>query len=294
MQAGRRTGAHLAAAANSRRAWHGPWPAALFPLSLSSVQKYPRGSGGLAPRLQHQMPAPASKRIAALDIARTAALAGMFAFHFRYDLVMFGLLPPEVTGSFLFYWHARLVAGSFLFLAGLSLWLGHGHAIRWPAFWHREIKLVSAAALVSAGTFLALPESWVFFGILHAIALCSLLALPFLRSPAPLTLAVGLAFMAASFYLPDWAQWNHPALRWIGLQTQPTLTVDLEPLFPWFGPFLLGLGTGQLLGTFWPRLQPPQTRLSGALAWPGQHSLAIYLIHQPVLLGLIWTYLQLR
>lgn len=225
-------------------------------------------------------------------MARTLALIGMITFHFRFDLVMFGILPPGIAATSLFYWHARLVAGSFMFLAGLSLWLAHGTAVNWPAFWRREGKLAAAAALVSVATYIALPNSWIFFGILHSIAVSSLLALPFLRVPAPLTLAAGLAVMVASYWLPEVAQWNHPGLRWLGLQTVPTSSMDLEPLFPWFGPLLLGLGTGRLLGPLWPRLARPQTRLTRALSWPARHSLMVYLVHQPILMGLIWGALQ--
>lgn len=238
------------------------------------------------------MPAQTSNRLALIDIARTLALIGMVAFHFRFDLVIFGILPPAVTATALFYWHARLVAGSFLFLAGLSLWLAHGAGVRWPAFWHREAKLAAAALLVSITTYFALPNEWIFFGILHSIALGSLLALPFLRLPAPLTLAAGLAVMVASYHLPELAQWNHPGLRWIGLQTLPTPSMDLEPLVPWFGPLLLGLGTGRLLAPLWPHLARPQTRLTRALSWPGRHGLILYLIHQPILMGLIWVWLR--
>ena len=232
-------------------------------------------------------------RLALIDIARTFALLGMIAFHFRFDLVIFGLLPPDVTTSALFYWHARLVAGSFLFLAGLSLWLAHGSGLRWPSFWRRLAKLTAAAALVSAATYLALPQAWIFFGILHSIALGSLLALPFLRAPVAVTVITGAAVMAAAPLLAPVLQWNHPVLRWIGLQTLPTETMDLEPIFPWFGVLLLGLGLGKLLANHWHRLHLPPSRALRLLAWPGQHSLAIYLIHQPVLMALIWTYVQI-
>ena len=234
-----------------------------------------------------------AQRLVLIDMARTLALLGMIAFHFRFDLVMFGLLPPEILATGLFYWHARLVAGSFLFLAGLSLWLAQGTALRWPSFWRRLAKLAAAAALVSAATWLALPQAWIFFGILHSIALGSVLALPFLRAPALLTLTTGAAVMAAAPVLAPILQWNHPALRWIGMQTLPTETMDLEPVFPWFGVMLLGLGCGRLLADHWHRLHLPASRVWHILAWPGRHSLAIYLIHQPVLLGLIWTYVQI-
>ena len=240
------------------------------------------------------MPSPTPNRLALIDIARTLALLGMIAFHFRFDLVIFGHLPPQTTATAFFYWHARLVAGAFLFLAGLSLWLAHGEGVRWPAFWRRQAILITAAALVSLATFFALPEAWIFFGILHSIALGSLLSLPFLRLPAALTLASGAAIMIGATVLPPILEWNHPGLRWIGLQTLPTNTMDLEPLFPWFGVLLLGLGFGRLMRPIWPGLHLPDRPITRALAWPGQRSLAIYLLHQPFLMGLIWTCGQLR
>lgn len=235
-------------------------------------------------------------RIAALDIARTLALLGMAAYHFIYDLQMYGLIPPDFAVSGWLYWHARVVASSFLGLVGVSLWLGHGQGVRWPAFWRRWAKVATAAVLVSLGTRIALPESWVFFGILHAIALFSLLALPFLRLPWPVTGAVAAAVIWASYTLPNEAM-NAPLLRFVGLHTQPTWTVDFEPVFPWFAPVLIGLALGRLgsgLGVWsWLARWPAQPgRMTRALAWPGRHSLILYLLHQPILFGLIGLYAQ--
>jgi uncharacterized membrane protein len=229
-------------------------------------------------------------RLLALDIARTAARLGMVAFHLVFDLQMFGLLPYGTTAEPFFYWHARIVAGSFLALSGVSLWLAHGTIIRWPAFWQRWIRLAGAAALVTAATYAAFPDFFVYFGILHCLALSSLVGLAVLRLPALAIAAIGLAIIVASYHLASPA-FNAPALRFLGLATEPALTVDFEPIFPWVGPFLLGLAAGKLASrlNLWPQIALPSTRLTRALAWPGQHSLAVYLLHQPVLLGLIWV-----
>ncbi|MBL8563890.1 MAG: DUF1624 domain-containing protein [Gemmobacter sp.] len=228
-------------------------------------------------------------RLWILDTARTMALLGMVLFHFTYDLEMFGLLAPGTASGGFFWYHARAVAGSFLALAGVSLWLAHGQGIRWPGFWRRWLKLAAAAALVSLATRLAMPEVWVFFGILHAIALFSLIGLAFLRLPAVVTLALGLGIILASPHLAQALQWNTAALRFLGLGTLPSYTVDFEPVFPWFGPFLLGLGLARLAEP----LRPALARLTGPgwLAWPGRHSLAIYLLHQPLLIGLLQLWL---
>ncbi len=236
-----------------------------------------------------------SQRIAALDLLRSAALLGMASYHFVYDLQMHGLVPPGFAVQGFFYWHARTVASTFLLLAGLGIWLSHGAGIRWPAFWRRMAKVGGAAALVSVTTYIALPDWWIFFGILHCIALGSLLALPFLRLPALVTLAAGAFVVWASYALATPAM-NAPLLRFIGLHTIPTMTVDFEPLFPWFGPILIGLGLGRLGSAFglwdWLRRWNAPAWLR-ALGWPGRHSLAVYLLHQPILFGLVglwaWT-----
>ena len=229
-------------------------------------------------------------RIWTLDVARTAALLAMASYHFTYDMQLFGLVPPGTAVSGFFYWYARAIAGSFLFLAGLGLWLAHGQGIRWGAFWRRWGRIAAAAALVSVATWFALPGWFVFFGILHSIATASLLGLAFLRLPALLVAGAGVAIIAAAYVLPPLVQLNHPWFFWIGLHTVPVMSVDLEPLIPWFGPFLLGLAAGRGLAPLWPRLA--QVGGPGWLAWPGRHSLVLYLLHQPVLFGLVWLWVR--
>lgn len=235
------------------------------------------------------------ERLALIDVARTVALLGMGIFHLAFDLELFGHLAPgtTVTGGWAVF--ARLVAGSFLFLSGVSLVLAHGVAIRWPGVWRRLGKLAAAAALVSGGTYLAFPQAFVFFGILHSIALCSLLGLALIRLPWAVLLALALGVVlvdqrvALDMFNPRW-------LAWTGLGRVAPLAVDFVPVFPWFGAFLAGMGAAKLaaLSGFWDfagRINAgPWLR---RLAWPGRHSLIIYLVHQPVLIGLVWAGTQL-
>jgi uncharacterized membrane protein len=224
-------------------------------------------------------------RLLGLDLARTAALVAMVAYHFTYDLDIFGLIPRGTATSGWFWWHARLTAGSFIFLAGVSLWLAHGAGIRWPAFWRRFGKIAAAALLVTIVTYFALPGLTIFYGILHSIAVSSILGLAVLRLPALATLALAAACAALPY------AFTHPAfdglMVWTGLGPTRPVTADFLPLFPWVAPLLAGVAAGKLANRFnlWPRLAPTGTPLLNALAWPGQHSLAIYLIHQPILIG---------
>lgn len=234
-------------------------------------------------------------RIPALDIARTGALGAMVLFHFVFDLEMFGYVPQGTSTTGIWRALAVATAGSFLFLAGAGLWLSHGHAIRWRAFARRFAIIAGAAALVTIGTYVAFPDAFVFFGILHAIALCSLFGLAALRSPA---LAIA-ALAIAVFYAPDYLSgptFNAPYWWWTGLQTVPLQTVDYEPIFPWFAPFLAGLAASKLATQtgLWARLTtsaPP--RAARLVSLPGRYSLLIYLVHQPILIGLFWIFTQL-
>ena len=146
-------------------------------------------------------PAIKSNRIEALDLARGFALAAMAVYHFAWDLEFFGYAPPGMTALGGWKLFARCIASSFLFLVGVSLFLAHAQRIRWPGFLRRLAMVAGAAAAISVATYFAVPGAFIFFGILHQIALASLLGLAFLRLPALLTLAVAAAVIVAPTFL---------------------------------------------------------------------------------------------
>lgn len=233
-------------------------------------------------------------RLPLIDVARTVALVAMAVFHLGRDLDVLQVWPPGSTFTPGWMWSARLIAGSFVFLAGVSLWLAHGQAIRWNSYLRRLGLLIAAAAAVSIATYFTFPGAWVRFGILHSIAASSVIGLAFLRLPALVTLAAGVAVLwigaTTTTPLPP------PLSLWLGLAPASVPMMDWEPLFPWTGPFLLGLGAAKLAQSTGAleRLRGwPTSPLWHRFGWPGRHSLVIYLIHQPILVGAIlgWVWL---
>ena len=128
-----------------------------------------------------------------MDIARGLAILAMIVFHFVRDLEMFQVIAAgtTLTGGWAFM--ARAIASSFLFLVGVSIVLAHPEQTRWAAF-GREFLIISAAALlVSLASWAAMPERFIYFGILHAIAFASVLGIVFVRTSAWVAAAVAIA-----------------------------------------------------------------------------------------------------
>lgn len=234
----------------------------------------------------------ATPRIIALDLARTVALAAMAIFHFGFDLETFGYLQPGRMVTGFWYYFPRGVASSFLFMVGLSLWLAHGRGVRWRPFMKRLAQICAGALVVTIGTYFAFGRSFVFFGILHTIAVSSLIGLAFLRLPPILTLVAALGAYLAPQFLAN-GQFDIIWLVWSGLTTFRVYSVDFIPTFPWLAPVLAGIAVGKIMDGrgYWLKLRstiPPGTAMRW-LALPGQHSLLVYLIHQPILIALVWA-----
>jgi uncharacterized membrane protein len=133
-----------------------------------------------------------------------------------------------------------------------------------------------------------MPREFIFFGILHSIAVAGVIGLAFLRLPWPVTMIAAILVLLAPQFIAS-PVFDEPLLRWLGLSSITPATLDFEPVFPWLSPFLAGMALAQIalpsfaksaLAAWRPRHAP-----SLAFAFAGRHSLAIYLIHQPLIFG---------
>lgn len=218
-----------------------------------------------------------ARRVPLLDLWRLAAMCLMLAYHALWDLEHFGVLPAGLSTR---PWALALryvCGGSFILVSGAAV--GHSRA---PA--RRGLTVFAAGLLVSGVTaLLGLP---VYFGILHLLGSCMLLyALPGPRRalrPTGEAAAVCAALFALGTLLTSRARVDITWLYPLGLRKEGFYSADYWPLLPWGFLFALGVCLGPGLA----RLRQP--RLSRAAAWVSRHSLAVYLLHQPLLYGLGW------
>ncbi|MEO8936928.1 MAG: heparan-alpha-glucosaminide N-acetyltransferase [Burkholderiaceae bacterium] len=252
------------------------------------------------PRKKSAIPLPvASARIDAVDVARGIAITMMIAYHFCFDLTFYHwaawamLDDPRWIG-----WRSAIVT-SFLFVVGVSLALRDARdhakpgASAWfdRAFVHRWAQIAAAAALVTAGSALLFPQSFIYFGVLHfvAVALWVCRRAPRLGGWA---IVLGCAMLVIGNFVSS-PIFDPRTLNWIGFATTKPITEDYVPLFPWLGVVLVGCGAGALWAHRGFRLSPRTAAawegwpvaLRRMLATMGRRSLTIYLAHQPLLLG---------
>ena len=232
----------------------------------------------------------AGQRLDRLDALRGLAIVWMVVFHFCFDLNHFGWLQPRQNFYADPFWTLQRTAivSLFLFCAGMSQAVALHAGQSWPRFWRRWLQIAGCAVLVSAGSAWMFPGSWISFGVLHGIALMLVLtrlAGPRLSGPALLALG-GLLVLLPVFVAHPF--FDSRPTNWVGLVTHKPVTEDYVPLLPWWGVMLWGLAAGRWIL----RVRPGWLAgaMSGAgrpLAALGRWSLTFYMLHQPVLLGLL-------
>jgi len=231
-----------------------------------------------------------------VDLLRGCAIVLMVLYHLVFDLNYFAVYDIRVSSGF---WLAvaRLSASLFLLLVGLSLTLSHSKArllgqveIYFSRLLKRSAWILGLALVVSVVTYLFIGRGFIVFGVLHLIGISLLLAYPFLRMHRA-NFIFGLLFILLGIYLQNIIV-GFPWLLWLGIAPAGFYSVDYFPVFPWFGVILVGMGLGSLLyPCYRRRISIPDfagSSLVRALSFLGRNSLAVYLVHQPVLIALFY------
>lgn len=235
-----------------------------------------------------------SPRLVPIDALRGVAMLWMTVFHFCFDLDYFRWWEQDFLHDPRWVWQRTAIVSLFIFCAGISQAVAHQQGLGWPRFWRRWWQIVACAGLVTLGSWLMFPRSFIYFGILHGVALMLLVA----RLTAgwgtwlwPLGLAAVLAPMAVqALLLGGLSQWvpllDARTFNWLGLVTRKPFTEDYVPLLPWLGVMWWGLASGDWLlrcRHHWLTISLP--RYATPLVEMGRWSLSYYMLHQPVMIG---------
>jgi uncharacterized membrane protein len=231
-----------------------------------------------------------ASRFREIDATRGIAILMMIVFHTLFDLNFFMIVPVNVSTGF-WRWFAMATASLFLLVVGISLVISHARSAAYLSglrlvrkFLYRGAGIFALGLLVTLATWLYLGEGFVIFGILHLIGLSVMLSPLFFRF-GRYNILLGLLCIAAVFFIG-----TIPAAVWLlplGIYPASFMSVDYTPLIPWFGVVLIGMGAGEILYSGGiRRFEAPHLKgpAAGFLAFIGQHSLIIYLVHQPVII----------
>ncbi len=230
-----------------------------------------------------------STRIWEIDFLRGLAIILMVGYHLLYDLGDFAGVEKFLifstdltTPGWLIAQH--LFAGLFVFISGISSNFSRNN-------FRRMLKYLAVALLITAATYLFDPESAIVFGIIHCLAFSVLIYGFFFKNSRPLTCLVwGIAIVLLSAFLPSLEKISALRTNWLlplGLHRPDFASFDYFPLIPWTGIFLVGAAVGSWLYISKKSLLPSTLRPT-FVNWCGRNSLYIYLLHQPVIMGILY------
>lgn len=238
-----------------------------------------------------------SPRYDSVDALRGLAMVWMTVFHFCFDLSHLGFWPQNFRADPFWTSQRTVIVSLFLFCAGLGQAIALHQGQGWPRFGRRWLQIAGCALLVSAGSFVMFPHSFIHFGVLHGMAVMLLIA----RCTAGWgrwlwlagLVAVALPSVAHQLLAGAWADaapwFNGRALNWLGLVSRKPFTEDYVPVLPWLGVLWWGLAAGQWAMAagrgHWLGWRVPQGLQPLALL--GRWSLSYYMVHQPVMIGLL-------
>ena len=232
-------------------------------------------------------------RIWELDALRGVCILCVIVVHFLFDLSFFGGLDLTLPAWYVFI--QEYGGAIFVVLSGVCVTLG-SRSVR------RGLIVFGAGMLITAVTYgmyrlgMSGPDVVVKFGVLHLLGLCMLLYPLFRKLPPAALACIGLLFAVIGFAVRGVTVQTH-LLFPFGLMYEGFTSSDYFPIFPQLGYFLIGAAIGKTAYREKRTLLPGSFQASLPVrffCWCGRQSLFIYLLHQPIVYGLLELFLALH
>ena len=233
-----------------------------------------------------------------LDALRGFAIYHVIIFHFLYDVyVVYGLNPDWPYQTWVHLWQ-RNGCGLFVLVSGMVFALGRNT-------FKRGLQLQILGLIITLVTVFFAQSEVIYYGILtffgsamwltHFLkrflqrvpAICGMLASVICYAlTKDVATGVGSVFGTKLFEFPEWLYKDYFAI--LGFHSNTFYSSDYVPLLPhiflfWFGMYLFA----------WIREKKLTHLLTGGnykiFTWPGTHSLEVYILHQPILMGLCYV-----
>lgn len=241
-------------------------------------------------------------RIDLVDILRGLAMVWMTVFHFCFNLTQAGYIRQDFYNAPLWTWQRTCILSLFLLCAGAGQAIALHQGQSWRAFGKRWGQIATCALLVTVGSVVMFPNSYIYFGVLHGMVVMLLIARLTANWGRWLWLAgsAAIALKYIAFYaVSTWAEadfLNEKIFNWLGLVSVKPITEDYVPLVPWLGVMWWGMAATQ----WWLARQAsrkqsiamprPTAMALSPLAALGRYSLSYYMLHQPVMLAGLWLW----
>lgn len=223
-------------------------------------------------------------RYGLLDSIRGFALINMIIYHALWDVVYIFDVNISWYKNLPGYIWQQFICHTFIFLSGFCFSMGKNKL-------KRGLAVFASSIIICAVTLLFMPDSRILFGVLCLIGSCMLILIPFENIIKKINPYIGFIIFMTIFVLtkniPD-KSWEFGNLftAYLGFPHGSFRSVDYFPLVPWLFLYVCGLfmymifckhNLLRFLSTI--RIKP--------LEFIGRHSLLIYILHQPVVYGLL-------
>ena len=236
-----------------------------------------------------------TKRVNLIDELRGLCIILVVIYHAFYSLVMiYGYEQLNATFAVMRKVQPVLPA-MFILLSGIAFQLSRSNV-------KRGLRLLAVAAVMMLALGIVTPSQMIWFGIIHFLAVMNIVLGLFKKYVDKTPAVAGIILCSALFVLTYNVQRGYVGIDGVlslrlpefmystdltaplGFYSQSFSSSDYCPILPWAFLFIIGTILGRYVGKLPESLSREHIK---PLAFVGRHTLIIYLVHQPIIVGVL-------